>query len=143
MENFTFCVVSQPFLLKNFSVAGGANTLTVDLLDVKPSVTIHKATSSIARCLNDHTEATSILVARLDYIIKPAVLFVRLRRSTVFSNLNEVAKPVRFLYLVVATNQENIDVLQIGKAIGTMMSDSQFFNTALTCDVSIFLFHQA
>lgn len=109
--------------------------MTVDL----PDVTMHKTTSSIARCLNDHTEATSILVARLDYI-KPAVIFVRLRRSRIFSNLNEVAKPVCFLYLVVATNHQNIDVLQIGKAIGTMMSDSQFFNTALSCDVSIFLF---
>ena len=82
------------------------------------------------------SEATSILVARLNYAAKPFVTFVRLRNSVKLGNLTEVSVPVRFLYIVIMTKTCCMeDGFQIGRTIGTLMSREGFGNLAFTCEV--------
>ena len=86
--------------------------------------------------MTDQSEATTIMVASVPYALKPTIIFARLNKGEVLGNLNEVAVPVRFVFLVIGSDKHLIDYYQVGRAIGVLMSDKMFGNMASTCKVS-------
>lgn len=88
--------------------------------------------------MTDRSEATTILVAEVPYALKASIVFIRLRNGVFLGNLNEVSLPVKFVFLVIGPPMKAIDYLQIGRALGILMSDCVFREEALNCAVSKF-----
>lgn len=75
-------------------------------------------------------EATSVLVATVEDLDRPAMAFVRLSKGCYLGNLTEVSIPVRFLFVIMGP-PSNHDYFEIGRSIATLMSDkvrSSFFS---------------
>lgn len=70
-------------------------------------------------------EATSVLVATLTELERPAMAFVRLAKGCYLGNLTEVVIPIRFLFIIMGP-PSNHDYYEIGRSIATLMSDKVF-----------------
>ena len=81
-----------------------------------------KTESDVKERIPIGAEATSVLVATLPELDRPAMAFVRLARGCFLGNLTEVTIPVRFLFIIMGP-PSNHDYYEIGRSIATLMSD--------------------
>jgi len=87
--------------------------------------------SGILSCLEKGTEGSTVLVGTLDNIDKPVVALVRLSKAVMMPKTTEVSLPVRFIFIAFTpTLDDELDNYEIGRAMGTLLSNPDFHNTS-------------
>ena len=76
----------------------------------------------IMRKIPVDAEATSVLVGEVDFLSKPALVFVRLAEGTMLENFSEVPIPVRFVFVLLGPSNMNVDYHELGRCFSTLMS---------------------
>ncbi|XP_053505656.1 electrogenic sodium bicarbonate cotransporter 1 isoform X2 [Ictalurus furcatus] len=71
-------------------------------------------------------EAANILVGEVDFLDAPFVAFVRLQQAVILAGITEVPVPTRFLFVLLGPKGKGRSYHEIGRAIGTLMSDEVF-----------------
>ncbi|XP_074413644.1 band 3 anion transport protein isoform X4 [Zonotrichia albicollis] len=71
-------------------------------------------------------EATLVLVGCAAFLEQPMLAFVRLKDAVTLDGVLDVSIPVRFLVVVLGPDTPQISYHEIGRAIGTMMSERVF-----------------
>ncbi|XP_077176021.1 sodium-driven chloride bicarbonate exchanger isoform X1 [Paroedura picta] len=75
-------------------------------------------------------EASNILVGELDFLDRAVVAFVRLSPAVILSGLAEVPIPTRFLFILLGPLGKGQQYHEIGRSIGTLMTDEVFHDVA-------------
>lgn len=68
-------------------------------------------------------EACNILVGEADYLENPVAAFIRLSSAYELGDLTEVPVPTRFIFLLLGTVGNLARYHEVGRAVGTLMSD--------------------
>ncbi len=68
-------------------------------------------------------EACNILVGEADYLTTPVAAFIRLTSAHELADLTEVPVPTRFIFLLLGTVGNLSRYHEVGRAMGTLMSD--------------------
>ena len=68
-------------------------------------------------------EASNVLVGEMDVIKKPVTAFVRLENASLLGDLTEVPVASRFIFLMLGPPGTPGRYMEVGRAIGTLMSD--------------------
>ncbi|XP_022257034.1 anion exchange protein 3-like [Limulus polyphemus] len=89
-----------------------------------------KMESTILRRIPEGAEATSVLVGSLDFLEKPAVVFVRLAEGQVLPTITEVSIPVRFIFILLGPKKTDLNYHEVGRSISTLMSNTNFHEVA-------------
>ncbi|NXD31869.1 B3AT protein, partial [Spelaeornis formosus] len=71
-------------------------------------------------------EATLVLVGCAAFLEQPVLAFVRLKDAVTLDGVLNVSTPVRFLVVVLGPDSPQISYHELGRAIGTMMSERVF-----------------
>ncbi|XP_033102443.1 band 3 anion transport protein-like isoform X2 [Anneissia japonica] len=90
-------------------------------------------TEGIMRRIAKDAEATAVLVGEVDFLDQPAMAFIRLATGTVLDNFTEVPVPVRFIFVLLGPSGD-MDYLEIGRSISTLMSNEHFHEIAYKAD---------
>ncbi|XP_078263811.1 electrogenic sodium bicarbonate cotransporter 1-like isoform X2 [Rhinoraja longicauda] len=75
-------------------------------------------------------EASNVLVGEVDFLETPFIAFVRLQQAVMLGALTEVPVPTRFLFVLLGPKGKAKSYHEIGRAIGTLMSDELFHDVA-------------
>uniref|UniRef100_A0A8D0KP72 Anion exchange protein n=1 Tax=Salvator merianae TaxID=96440 RepID=A0A8D0KP72_SALMN len=75
-------------------------------------------------------EASNILVGELEFLDRAVVAFVRLSPAVLLSGLAEVPIPTRFLFILLGPLGKGQQFHEIGRSIGTLMTDEVFHDVA-------------
>ncbi|XP_060633852.2 sodium-driven chloride bicarbonate exchanger isoform X5 [Anolis sagrei] len=75
-------------------------------------------------------EASNILVGELEFLERAVVAFVRLSPAVLLSGLAEVPIPTRFLFILLGPLGKGQQYHEIGRSIGTLMTDEVFHDVA-------------
>uniref|UniRef100_A0A8C7E482 Anion exchange protein n=1 Tax=Naja naja TaxID=35670 RepID=A0A8C7E482_NAJNA len=75
-------------------------------------------------------EASNILVGELEFLDRAVVAFVRLSPAMLLSGLAEVPIPSRFLFILLGPLGKGQQYHEIGRSIGTLMTDEVFHDVA-------------
>lgn len=59
----------------------------------------------------------------LDFLEKPAVVFVRLKESAVLGSALEAPMPVRFVFVLVGPSSADMDYHETGRAMAALLAD--------------------
>ena len=68
-------------------------------------------------------EACNILIGEVDYLENPVAAFIRLSSANELGDLTEVPVPTRFIFLLLGTVGNLSRYHEVGRAVGTVMSD--------------------
>ena len=74
-------------------------------------------------------ESCLILACTADFAPNPKMIFVRLHKPQVFRSHVEVPAPTRFVCIIVGPTGSETRINDIGKALGTLMSDQVKFSS--------------
>ncbi|NWZ86845.1 B3AT protein, partial [Poecile atricapillus] len=80
-------------------------------------------------------EATLVLVGCAAFLEQPMLAFVRLKDAVTLDGVLDVSIPARFLVVVLGPDAPQISYHEIGRAIGTMMSERVFRRDAYLAEV--------
>ncbi|CAG7833126.1 unnamed protein product [Allacma fusca] len=86
---------------------------------------------NIKRLLPHGAEATLVMVGDFDTVKKPIFVFIRLAEPSLMFNVTEVPVPVRFFAILLVPPTMEIDLIEIGRSIGALMSNKHFYEIAL------------
>ncbi|XP_028942143.1 sodium-driven chloride bicarbonate exchanger, partial [Antrostomus carolinensis] len=75
-------------------------------------------------------EASNILVGELEFLDRAVVAFVRLSPAVLLTGLAEVPIPTRFLFILLGPLGKGQQYHEIGRSIGTLMTDEVFHDVA-------------
>ncbi|KAJ8394523.1 hypothetical protein AAFF_G00045330 [Aldrovandia affinis] len=75
-------------------------------------------------------EASNILVGELEFLERPVVAFVRLSPAILLNGLTEVPIRTRFLFILLGPPGKGPQYHEIGRSIGTIMTDEVFHDVA-------------
>ncbi|XP_022695652.1 anion exchange protein 2-like isoform X1 [Varroa jacobsoni] len=89
---------------------------------------------AILKRIPEDSEGISVMVAGLRSLEKTTVAFVRLADSQVLPNVIEVPLPVRFLFVCLGPEENDIDYHEIGRCISTLMSNKNFHEAAYAAE---------
>ena len=87
-----------------------------------------KHVQDIMRRIPAGSEVSTVLVGQVDYMVRPALAFVRLAKGQFLENLTEVPLPVRFVFVLLGPENAGMDYHEVGRSISTLMS-----NQVLVC----------
>jgi len=73
-----------------------------------------------------NAEATNVLIGAVDFLQTPVYAFVRLAKGVIIPDLIEVSIPTRFLFILLGPCSEHLRYHEIGRSIGTLMSDEVY-----------------
>ncbi|XP_065656522.1 band 3 anion transport protein isoform X3 [Hydra vulgaris] len=124
-------------VLKKTNSSGGGEDggfLKLSSMKFRPIIDISDESnkeSDIKTKIPDGAEASSVLVATIDDLDRPAMAFVRLSKGCMLGNLSEVNIPIRFLFLILGPSS-SLDYYEIGRSIATLMSDKIFHDLIYT-----------
>ncbi|OWF48132.1 electrogenic sodium bicarbonate cotransporter 1-like [Mizuhopecten yessoensis] len=79
-------------------------------------------------------EVLNILVGEVDALDTRLAAFVRLKNAKDFGHITEVALPTRFLFIMLVPKNAFESSSEIGRCMGTLMTDPFFRETAYMCD---------
>ncbi|XP_077407028.1 solute carrier family 4 member 1b (Diego blood group) isoform X2 [Vanacampus margaritifer] len=80
---------------------------------------------------SDRVEASMVLVAgALDFLEKPAVVFVRLKEAVPLDSALEAPEPVRFVLMLIGPSNADMDYHETGRAMAALMADKLFNQAA-------------
>lgn len=96
--------------------------------------------SRLLSMLNESSEASSVLIGKVDFLSEPILIFIRLAEACELGNVNEISLPIRFFFILVGPRSADLDYHEIGRSIATLMSNdvsvvlSGLYNCVLFCD---------
>ncbi|KAH7645235.1 na+-driven anion exchanger 1-like protein [Dermatophagoides farinae] len=94
----------------------------------------YKFNDAFMRKLPDNVVSNNILIAEVDFLQSPISGFIRLQNATVLGNMTEVSIPTKFIYIYLGPKMNATTGLnnyeQIGRSLGTLMSDTIFRQVA-------------
>ncbi|XP_004519450.2 electroneutral sodium bicarbonate exchanger 1 isoform X3 [Ceratitis capitata] len=93
-------------------------------------LTNHKRNTNFMRKIPPGAEANNILVGEVDCLKKILVVFIRLKKGTFLGDLTEVPIPSRFIFIALGGPGSQTNIQEIGRAVGTLMSDKIFHEVA-------------
>ncbi|KAF4084622.1 hypothetical protein AMELA_G00108150 [Ameiurus melas] len=76
-------------------------------------------------------EASMVFVGTLDFLEKLTVAFVRLKEAHVLETSLETSVPVRFIFALIGSTQNDVDYHEIGRAMSALLADNVFKQAAL------------
>ncbi|XP_060084427.1 electrogenic sodium bicarbonate cotransporter 1-like [Ylistrum balloti] len=79
-------------------------------------------------------EVLNILVGEVDALDSRLAAFVRLKSAKDLGHITEVALPTRFLFIMLVPKRSFESSSEIGRCMGTLMTDPFFRETAYMCD---------
>ncbi|XP_077358443.1 solute carrier family 4 member 1b (Diego blood group) isoform X2 [Festucalex cinctus] len=79
---------------------------------------------------SDRVEASMVLVGALDFLEKPAVVFVRLKEAAALDSALEAPEPVRFVLMLIGPGNTDMDYHETGRAMAALMADKLFNQAA-------------
>ena len=68
-------------------------------------------------------ETANILVGEANFLTYPIIAFIRLKRAQMLGHLTEVPVPTRFMFILLGPMGDIVRYREIGRSIGTLMSD--------------------
>ncbi|KAM6122960.1 anion exchange protein 4 [Phoenicopterus ruber ruber] len=75
-------------------------------------------------------EAAHVAVGEVEFLEKPFITFIRLRRGVVLGSLAEVALPSRFLFILLGPRAKVKAYHEVGRAMATLLTDELFQRVA-------------
>ncbi|NXC77351.1 S4A4 protein, partial [Anhinga anhinga] len=75
-------------------------------------------------------EAAHIAVGEVEFLEKPFITFIRLRRGVALGSLAEVALPSRFLFILLGPRAKMKAYHEVGRAMATLLTDELFQRVA-------------
>lgn len=97
----------------------------------------HKEKSKIQEKIPENAQATTVLVGAHRGLSCVISAFVRLAGGCDLGNLAEVKIPVRFMYILLGPEDDDVDYHEVGRSIATLMSDKIFLEFAFQAKVSL------
>ncbi|XP_053496624.1 solute carrier family 4 member 1b (Diego blood group) isoform X1 [Ictalurus furcatus] len=76
-------------------------------------------------------EASVVFVGTLDFLEKLTMAFVRLKEARVLETSLETSVPVRFIFVLIGSTQNDVDYHEIGRAMSALLADNVFKQAAL------------
>lgn len=76
-------------------------------------------------------EASVVFVGTLDFLEKLTMAFVRLKEARVLEMSLETSVPVRFIFVLIGSTQNDVDYHEIGRAMSALLADNVFKQAAL------------
>lgn len=76
-------------------------------------------------------EASVVFVGTLDFLEKLTMAFVRLKEARVLEMSLETSVPVRFIFVLIGSTQNDVDFHEIGRAMSALLADNVFKQAAL------------
>ena len=80
--------------------------------------------------MSQDAEACAVMIGVVDFLDRPVMGFIRLHKSQMIDDMVEVQMKVRFVFVLLGPKNDNIDYLEIGRCIGTLMTNKDFHETA-------------
>eukprot|EP00794_Sanderia_malayensis_P012950 gene12950-14282_t len=120
--------IIRSFSRPNFSDVQAAQAAEQDLMN--DPYLLGKGNINFMRKIPQGAEASNILVGEADFLTNPVSVFVRLSESHELGDLTEVPVPTRFIFLLLGTVGNLAKYHEIGRAVGTLMSDEVFHELA-------------
>ena len=121
--------------LANTEIAVTLSTNMMDEVHLALNETGSGINSAIQSKIPKGAEVTTVLVGAHDKLTSTVSAFVRLDHGCTLGNLAEVQIPVRFLFLLLGPDEENMNYHEVGRSIGTLMSDKIFLESAYEAQV--------
>ncbi|XP_054083230.1 sodium bicarbonate cotransporter 3 isoform X2 [Zeugodacus cucurbitae] len=90
----------------------------------------HKSNTNFMRKIPSGAEANNIFVGEVDFLEKPLVGFIRLKKGSYLGDLTEVPIPTRFIFIALGGPGSQSNMQEIGRAVGSLMSDEIFHEVA-------------
>ncbi|XP_036346957.1 electroneutral sodium bicarbonate exchanger 1-like, partial [Rhagoletis pomonella] len=90
----------------------------------------HTINTNFIRKIPLDAEASNILIGEVGFLETTLVCFVRLRKASFLGDLTEVPVPTRFIFVAMGGPDSQSNLLEIGRAMGTLMSDEIFHEVA-------------
>ncbi|NXL67915.1 S4A4 protein, partial [Chordeiles acutipennis] len=75
-------------------------------------------------------EVAHVAVGEIEFLEKPFITFIRLRRGVVLGSLAEVALPSRFLFILLGPREKVKAYHEVGRAMATLLTDELFQRVA-------------
>ncbi|NXN45834.1 S4A4 protein, partial [Rhinoptilus africanus] len=75
-------------------------------------------------------EAAHVAVGEVEFLEKPFIAFIRLRRGVALGSLAEVALPSRFLFILLGPRDKVKAYHEVGRAMATLLTDELFQRAA-------------
>ncbi|KAL7637649.1 UNVERIFIED_CONTAM: hypothetical protein RMT77_012386 [Armadillidium vulgare] len=113
------------------------NKNTLNHLEVESSIDEREPPTrniELKKKLAHDAEAMACFVGVLDFLLQPAIAFVRLSQGTVMDNVIEVPIPVRFFFVLLGPYGAGIDYKEIGRAFSTLMAEKNFHEAVYAAD---------
>ncbi|ODN05154.1 Anion exchange protein 3 [Orchesella cincta] len=86
---------------------------------------------AMRRNLPNGAEATMVMVGDIDILRKPIFVFVRLAEATFMFNVTEIPVPTRFFAILLVPSNVEMDIREIGRSFGALMSNKHFYELAM------------
>lgn len=134
-------IKSKPVLLPPFKTEPHSHVNVTDLAlpvasfcpeDFATKERIEK--SDIKNKIPADAQTTTVLVGAHDGLSCTVSAFVRLAYGCELGNFAEV-NPVRFMFVLLGPDDENVDYHEVGRSISTLMSDKIFLDSAYNAKV--------
>nr|XP_020460933.1 band 3 anion exchange protein-like [Monopterus albus] len=93
------------------------------------------------RAESDHADASMVLVGALDFLERPAVVFVHLKEAVVLDSPLEAPVPVCFIFVLVGPSKTDMNYHETGHAMAALMADRVFNQSALQAKTAQELMH--
>lgn len=75
-------------------------------------------------------ESFAIMVGKVDFLDRPVMAFVRLTKEQFLDHLVEFEIKVKFLFIFLGPDKPSINYLEIGRCMGTLMTNKDFLDCA-------------
>lgn len=102
-----------------------ARTLTQESLAESTKVDMN-----FMKKIPEGAEASNILVGELEFLKTSIIAFIRLSPAVLLCGLTEVPIPTRFIFILLGPSGKAEQYHQIGRSIGTVMTDEIFHDVA-------------
>ncbi|KAL5267330.1 hypothetical protein ACHWQZ_G004393 [Mnemiopsis leidyi] len=93
------------------------------------------------RKLPPDTEASNVMIGRLEYLETNICVTIRLSHSILLGDVTEVPIPTRFIFLLLCPDHSPIDHVEVGRAASTLFSDEMFYEAAYTASSKAEVIH--
>ena len=93
------------------------------------SAKLNKSESRLSvKGVSSDAESFMVLVGVVDYLDRPVMSFVRLANSQIIDDFGDIR--VKFVFVLLGPKNDHIDYMEIGRCMGTLMTNKEFHDCA-------------
>lgn len=92
----------------------------------------YKPNKKFSKKVPKNSEVANILIGHLDFLREPIAMFIRLAKAARLSDLSEISIPTRFIFIILMPTKQysTWELEEMGRAVGTVMTDKVFSEVA-------------